>query len=135
MAHATPSSFPAVPDLVARVNQLLSTRTLNQFAQEARLDGESLRQAVDRYDIDYAWHVLGSARLLEATVADLEAGLQQALTAGQRAEVAAAFQAAAQSQAPELLMSFDNDLPQQVASLMRGWWDPDRATSAATQAA
>ncbi len=135
MAHATPSSFPAVPDLVARIHQLLSTRTLNHFAEEARLDGESLREAVDRYDIDYAWHVLGSARLLDATVAELETGLQQALTAEQRAEVAAALKATAESQAPELLMSFDNDLPQQVAGLMRGWWDPRRAERAAAEAA
>ena len=41
------------------VNETCS-RTLNHFAQEARLDGETLQQAVERYEIDYAWHVLGA---------------------------------------------------------------------------
>lgn len=33
----------------------LCTRTLNQFAEESRLDVETLREAVERYEGDFAW--------------------------------------------------------------------------------
>ena len=126
---------PIHADLVARVVQLLCTRTLNHFAEEARTDGESLQQAVERYDIDYAWHVLGSDRMLDATVAELETRQQRALTEPQRAEVARVLQSAAQGLAPELLMSFDNDTSGQVAELMAGWWDQPQAENASAVSA
>ncbi|MBV1733843.1 MAG: hypothetical protein KUA38_16520, partial [Hydrogenophaga sp.] len=62
-------------ELVAQFVSQLTTRTLNRFAEESRLDGESLKDAVDRYEIDYAWHILGSDRMRESTVAVLKAGL------------------------------------------------------------
>ena len=46
-------------ELLALVTKSLCTRTLNVFAEESRLDGESLKDAVERYEIDYAWQVLG----------------------------------------------------------------------------
>ena len=97
---------------------LLSTRTLNDFAAEARLDGESLSQAVERYEIDYAWSVLGSERLLGETLAALALQLQASPSAQQGACVAAVLQAAAAAQPPEALMSFDNDVPQQLTGLL-----------------
>jgi len=97
---------------------LLSTRTLNDFAAEARLDGESLSQAVERYEIDYAWTVLGSERLLTETLAALALQLQAPPSAPQSARVAAVLQAAAAAQPPEALMSFDNDVPQQLTGLL-----------------
>ena len=39
-------------ELVAQFVSQLSTRTLNRFADESRQDGESLKDAVDRYEID-----------------------------------------------------------------------------------
>ncbi|MFN3495428.1 MAG: hypothetical protein ACK40L_13085 [Hydrogenophaga sp.] len=116
MTHPTPPNVPA--DLVQRVVKLLSTRTLHQFAEEAREDGESLRDLVERYDIDYAWHVLGSQRLMDATVGALASLLHREPTAQQRAEVAAVLHAVAIGQASDQLMSFDNDLAQQLAGMM-----------------
>jgi hypothetical protein len=120
MSHPTPSNVHA--ELVPQVVKLLSTRTLQQFAEEARVDGESLRDLVDRYDIDYAWHVLGSKRLLDAAVAELEARLRRPLLEQQRGEVAAVLGAAAADQAVHVLMSFDNDLAPQLAELMIDAW-------------
>lgn len=97
---------------------LLSTRTLNDFAQEARQDGESLGQAVERYEIDYAWSVLGSDRLLGETLRDLSLRLQTPPSALQSELVAAVLQAAAAAQPPDALMSFDNDVPQQLTGLL-----------------
>jgi len=97
---------------------LLSTRTLNDFAAEARLDGESLSQAVARYEIDYAWTVLGSERLLGETLAVLTHQLQTTPSAQQSACVAAVLQAAASAQPHEALMSFDNDVPLQLTGLL-----------------
>jgi hypothetical protein len=116
MTHPTPLNVPV--DLVPRVVKLLSTRTLHQFAEEARADGESLRDLIERYDIDYAWHVLGSQRLLDATLGELASLLQREPTEQQRAEVAAVFHAVAIGQATDQLMSFDNDLAQQLAEMM-----------------
>jgi uncharacterized lipoprotein YmbA len=120
MTQATPTTVNA--ELVPQVSRLLSTRTLSVFAEESRQDGESLQQAVERYDIDYAWHVLCSPRTLDAVVAALEARLTRELTAQQRDEVVSVLKAAAAHQASDLLMSFDNDLASQLALLMMGAW-------------
>ncbi len=117
-------------ELLALVAESLCTRTLNDFAQESRLDGESLRDAVERYEVDYAWHVLGSDRLRDETVTRLEARLGQAATAVQKSCVAAVLREAAASQPFDRLMSFDNDLPEQLAALLC-----DQADSLATTAA
>jgi hypothetical protein len=101
--------------LLATVIGALSTRSLNHFAAEARLDGESLQQAVERYEIDYAWHVLASVRLREATVARLEARLKQPASAAQQRCIAEVLHAAASAQEPELLMSYDNDVAEHLA--------------------
>lgn len=103
-------------DLVTHVLGSLCTRTLNHFAQEARLDGESLQQAVARYEIDYAWHVLGSPRMQAQAVAALEAKLARPLSSVQLTRVGEVLQQAAQGLAPDLLMSFDNDVPEALAS-------------------
>lgn len=117
-----PTPLNAHADLVSQLIHLLSTRTLNHFADEARQDGESLREAIERYDIDYAWHVLGSQRLRDAAVAALEIRLGHELTEPQRGEVAGLLNAAAARQASDLLMSFDNDLVPQLVELMTGAW-------------
>ncbi len=124
-AHAAPA---------ARLARMLSTRTLQHFAEEARLDGESLREAVERYDIDYAWHVLASPRTRDAAVGRLEAQLQRALTDTERAEVVAALNAAAASQAPDMLMSFDNDVAQHMAELMTDLWSGAQAANESASA-
>lgn len=103
-------------DLIAHVLASLCTRTLNHFAQEAKLDGESLQEAVARYEIDYAWHVLGSARMRDETVASMEVKLQRPLNSAQRTLLADVLQQAALGLAPDLLMSFDNDVPEALAS-------------------
>ncbi len=117
-------------ELLAFVLKNLCTRPLNGFAQESRLDGESLKDAVERYEVDYAWHVLGSDRLRDATLARLETRLGQAATAAQRSSVTAVLREAAASQPADLLMSFDNDLPEQLAALLG-----EPADSLATSAA
>lgn len=119
--------------LMRQVSQLLSTRTLAAMAEELRLDGESLREAVDRYEIDFAWHVLGSKRLLNDTVDELALRLRKELTSDQRAELSALLNAAALGQASDQLMSFDNDLAQGVADVMIAAWGalPAQATVAA----
>lgn len=108
----------SIQDHAQALQGLLSTRTLNDFAAEARLDGESLSQAVERYEVDYAWTVLGSERLLAETLAALALQLKAAPSAPQSARVAAVLQAAAAAQPPEALMSFDNDVPQQLTGLL-----------------
>lgn len=109
---------PVHDDLLALVAKSLCTRTLTLFAQESRLDGESLKDAVDRYEVDYAWHVLASDRLRHETVALLEAKLGQPATDAQKACVAEVLRAAAAGQSSDLLMSFDCDVPEQLAALL-----------------
>lgn len=105
-------------ELLALVARSLCTRTLNAFAQESRLDGESLKDAVERYEVDYAWHVLGSDRLRDETIARLETKLAHAATDAQKASVADVLKAAAAGQSADLLMSFDNDVPEQLAAML-----------------
>lgn len=105
-------------ELQALIAKSLCTRTLNGFAQESRLDGESLSDAVQRYEIDYAWHVLASDRLRNRTVALLEAKLQRPASDAQKACVADVLQAAAAGQSPDLLMSFDSDVPEDLAAML-----------------
>lgn len=109
-------------DLVAQVVNGICTRTLNHFAEEAKQNAESLKDAFERYEIDYAWHVLGSDRMREETVSLLEARLQHAATDAQKAHVADILQSAAAAQAPELLMSFDNDVPVALTDLLCAAW-------------
>ncbi len=111
-------SNPVHDELLALVTRSLCTRTLNGFAQESRSDGESLKDAVERYEVDYAWHVLGSDRLRNETVALLEAKLGQRATGAQQACVAEVLRAAAAGQPSDLLMSFDNDVAEQLAALL-----------------
>ncbi len=108
----------SIQDHAQALQGMLSTRTLNDFAAEARLDGESLSQAVERYEIDYAWSILGSERLLGETLAVLALRLQAPPSEPQTARVAAVLQAAAAAQPPEALMSFDNEVPQQLTGLL-----------------
>lgn len=133
MTH--PAHLNVHVDLVPRVVKLLSTRTLQQIAVEAREDGESLRDLVQRYEIDYAWHVLGSQRLLDATVDALRRRLQRAPTHQQRTEVAAVLHAVAIGQASEQLMSFDNDLAQQLAEMLVEAWGLAQEEHAPSEAA
>lgn len=105
-------------ELLVLVLKSLCTRTLNGFAQEARLDGESLKDAVERYEVDYAWHVLGSDRMRDETVALLEAKLRHATTDAQKTCVAEVLKAAAAGQPSDLLMSFDSDVPEQLAAML-----------------
>lgn len=112
----TTAHTSAHDELLALVAQSLCTRPLNLFAQESRLDGESLQDAVQRYEVDYAWHVLASDRLRDHTLALLEARLQQPATAAQKACVTSVLKAAAASQSPDLLMSFDSDVPERLAA-------------------
>lgn len=105
-------------ELLACITQSLCTRTLNRFAEESRLDGESLKDAVERYEIDYAWQVLGSDRLRDETLALLECKLKHAPSDAQKARVGEVLKAAAAGQPAELLMSFDNDVAEQLAALL-----------------
>jgi len=105
-------------ELLALLASLLCTRPLHLFAQESRLDGESLKDAVERYEVDYAWHVLASDRLRDETVARLEAKLGQPATDAQKTCVADVLKAAAAGQSPDLLMSFDNDVAEQLAAML-----------------
>lgn len=107
---------------MAYVMSTLSTRTLHHFAQEAKLNGESLKDAFERYEIDYAWHVLGSDRLRDATVASLAKRHHHAVTEAQRESLAGVLKSAAEAQAPELLMSFDNDVADQLADYLLASW-------------
>lgn len=105
-------------DPVAALLKGLVTRSLSQVAQEARLDGESLRQMVERYEIDFAWHVLGSERLRDACASALALRLKRPATTAEQAAVAAVLAAAAAAQSPDALMSFDNDVAEQLGTLL-----------------
>lgn len=122
------NSMPKHDDLVASIVSEMCSRTLNHFAEEARMDGESLQQAVERYDIDYAWHVLGSDRMREETVSALEAQMQHAATDEQRACVTEILKSAAAVQAVDSLMSFDNDVPERLAGLLCASWSGRQTT-------
>ena len=110
---ASPYSKPVV-----HVVNALCTRTLNHFAEEAKLNGESLKDAFERYEIDYAWHVLGSERMVDEPVAQLEVRQKAAASEEQKASVTRILQMAAASQPPDLLMSFDNDVPESLAEFL-----------------
>jgi hypothetical protein len=105
--------------LLAGLVNGLCTRPLAQFAAESRLDGESLADAVERYEVDYAWRVLGAERTCEAVVFHLRSELGPAVAEALKASVAEVLQLAAASQPSDLLMSFDNDLPELIAGLLR----------------
>lgn len=107
---------------LAHVMGVICTRTLNHFAEEAKLNGESLKDAFDRYEIDYAWHVLGSDRLRDATLACLANRHSHVATEAQKASLADILKSAAEAQAPELLMSFDNEVPEQLADSLCAAW-------------
>jgi hypothetical protein len=110
-------------DLIARFSQGLSTRTLRHVAEEARLDGESLKQGVERYEIDYAWQVLGSQRLQEACLVALAERLASPVSDSQRARLVDVLQSAATAQPTDALMSFDNDVPAHLTTLLCAWFD------------
>lgn len=107
---------------VAYVMSNLSTRTLHHFAEEAKQNGESLKDAFERYEIDYAWHVLGSDRLREATLFSLAHRHRCVATDAQRERLVGVLKSAAEAQAPELLMSFDNDVPDKLADFLSKSW-------------
>jgi hypothetical protein len=117
MPAVTPALAPE-DDLLSRFTQGLVTRTLAHFAEEARLDGESLKDAVERYEVDYAWHVLGSERLREAVLTALAAAQGRAADAAQLGVVQAVLESAAAAQPCDALMSFDNDLPELLSGLL-----------------
>lgn len=119
-------------ELLARFTPALSTRTLRHVAEEARLDGESLKQGVERYEIDYAWQVLGSQRLQDACLVALAVHLGDEVSETQRACVVDMLQSAASAQPTDALMSFDNDVPEQLATLLCTWFEqqPVRLTEA-----
>lgn len=107
---------------LAQVMNAICTRTLNHFAEEAKLNGESLKDAFERYEIDYAWHVLGSDRLRDATLACLAQRHSHIATDAQKASLVGILKSAAEAQAPELLMSFDNEVPEQLADSLCAAW-------------
>ncbi len=115
----TPLIASAQAELLAGIVNGLCTRTLVQFAAESRLDGESLADAVERYEVDYAWQVLGSGRTCEAVVARLQSEFGLPAAEAFQPAVAEALQLAAAQQPSDLLMSFDNDLPELIAGLLR----------------
>ncbi len=120
---------------LAGVMSAICTRTLNHFAEEAKINGESLKDAFERYEIDYAWHVLGSDRLRDATLACLAQRHSHVATDAQRASLAGILKSASAAQAPELLMSFDNELPEQLADLLCAAWTGRPLSPATAQAA
>ncbi len=105
-------------ELLSRLIAGLCTRTLNQFAEESRLDGESLKDAVERYEVDYAWQVLSSGRLRDDTVSRVAGRLKQPVSEPLKTWIAEVLNAAAAAQPSELLMSFDNDVAEQLAALL-----------------
>lgn len=105
-------------ELLSRFTEGLVTRTVAHVAAEARLDGESLRNLVDRYDIDYAWQVLGSDRLREMVLAALASRLGRPADDTQRKAVHDLLQAAAAGQPADALMSFDNDVAEHLSQLL-----------------
>lgn len=123
------ANTPSHDELLALVAKSLCTRTLNGFAQESRLDGESLKDAVERYEVDYAWHVLGSDRLRDETIGLLEGKLSHEASDAQKESVAAVLKAAAAGQAADALMSFDSDVPEQLAALLYARRGPNAAAA------
>ena len=118
-----PASMSALhAQALSDLQDSLSTRTVGEFAAEARIDGESLQQALERYEVDYAWHVLGSERLREQTLTVLEARLQRAANDAQRACVSDILRTAAEGQASDRLMSFDNDVAERLADRLCAEW-------------
>lgn len=122
----TPLIASAPAELLAGIVNGLCTRPLAQFAAESRLDGESLADAVERYEVDYAWQVLGSERTCEAVVARLQSEFGLPVAEAFQPAVAEALQLAAAQQPSDLLMSFDNDLPELIAGLLRAHGEPSR---------
>lgn len=114
----TAPNTPLHDELLALVARSLCSRPLGVFAQESRLDGESLKDAVERYEVDYAWHVLGSERLRNETIRLLEGKLSHTASDAQKASVTNVLKAAAAVQAADALMSFDSDVPEQLAALL-----------------
>jgi hypothetical protein len=110
-------------DLLNRFTQGLVTRTLAHVAEEARLDGESLKDAVERYEIDYAWHVLGSARVREAALLSLATRLGRPVDAVHEGWVNDLLDTAAARQPTDALMSFDNDVAEQLGHLLSVWFE------------
>lgn len=104
--------------IVAELSHSLVTRTLGQVADEARRDGESLEQMVDRYEIDFAWQVLGSGRLRSSSLAALEQRLDRPASSTEQASLVAVLAAAAAAQASDVLMSFDNDVAARLSGLL-----------------
>ena len=105
-------------ELLSRFTQGLVTRTVAHVSAEARQDGESLRNLVDRYEIDYAWQVLGSERLREAVLTTLASRLGRPADDTQRKAVHDLLQAAAAGQPSDALMSFDNDVAEHLSQLL-----------------
>ena len=122
----TPLIASAQAELLAGIVNGLCTRTLAQFAAESRLDGESLADAVERYEVDYAWQVLGAGRTCEAVVARLQSEFGLPVAEAFQPAVAEALQLAAAQQPSDLLMSFDNDLPELITGLLRARSEPSR---------
>jgi len=119
-------------ELLSRFTQGLVTRTLAHVAEEARLDGESLKEVVERYEIDYAWHVLGSARTREATLSVLATRLGRPVDAAHKLWVNDMLEAAAAQQPTDALMSFDNDVPEQLGHLLSARFDAHAGPMAET---
>lgn len=105
-------------ELLSRFTQGLVTRTMVHVAEEARQDGESLQELVERYEIDYAWHVLGSTRTREATLSVLATRLGRPVDEAHERWVGEMLEAAAARQPADALMSFDNDVPEQLCHLL-----------------
>lgn len=120
-------------ELLAGLTQGLSTRSLRHVAEEARLDGESLKQGVERYEIDYAWQVLGSQRLQDECLVVLAAYLGREVSDAHRDCLVDVLRSAAAAQPADALMSFDNDVPEHLAKLLCAWFD--RQSVQATEAA
>lgn len=119
---AAAQTFHDQTEVVAQLVSRLTLRTMNHIAEEAKMDGEGLKEATERYDIDYAWFVLGSERMKDEAVTVLEARLKHAATDVQKARVAAILQSAAAAQAPDMLMSFDNDVAESLADRLCVDW-------------
>lgn len=128
---AVDNAAPAREDeCLSLFTQGLVTRSMAHLAEEARLDGESLKNAVDRYEIDYAWHVLGADRTQDAVLAALESRQGHTASDAQRAWASRLLNAAAAAQAADALMSFDNDVPELMDRLWVQALDANRETVA-----
>ncbi len=71
--------------------------------------------------------MLAAERTRAAVVARLQSELGQELADPLEASVAEALQLAAAQQPTDLLMSFDNDLPELIAGLLRASREPAQA--------